>query len=129
MSGPQPFAAIAFRNLYEAISKLHAASVTPTQQKVINNLVAGLRECEPLWGITRFPNGKIDTRRPVTEASLGRNQNKFHYTTRETIKAYEAGRRHRNNGYSIDANYFDPSDPCHAAFDDGWRDRSTEIGG
>lgn len=67
MPGPKPLASIAFRDLYEAIAKLRAASIGIKQEQVLSNLIAGLRQCEPLWGITRLPNGAIDTRRPMVE--------------------------------------------------------------
>lgn len=66
--GPRPLASIAFRDLYEVIDKLRTASETSTQEAIIVNLIAGLRQCEAQWGITRLPNGVIDTRRPISGA-------------------------------------------------------------
>jgi hypothetical protein len=65
MSGPKPLASIAFRDLYNAIGKLRAASEGAQQEQVLSNLIAGLRQCEAQWGIKRLPNGQIDTRRPI----------------------------------------------------------------
>ena len=55
-------------------------------------------------------------------------RNKVHYLTSKTRKAYELGRKMRNKGNSLDANYFEKNDPCYAAWIDGWRDRNTELG-
>jgi SpoVK/Ycf46/Vps4 family AAA+-type ATPase len=65
MPGPKPQPSIAFRDLYDAIAKLRAASETAAQEAIIVNLIAGLRQCEPQWNIERLPNGAIDTRRPI----------------------------------------------------------------
>lgn len=67
--GPKPSASIAFRDLYKAIAKLRSASETATQETIILNLIAGLRQCEPQWGVTRLPNGVIDTRRDIPAAT------------------------------------------------------------
>ena len=60
MKGPKPNPAIAFRELYKAVTKLRIASETDKQQAVINSLIAGLRQIEPAWGVKRLPDGNLD---------------------------------------------------------------------
>jgi len=69
MPGPRPLPAIAFRDLYDAIAKLRSASETATQEKIIVNLIAGLKQCEAQWNVQRLPSGAIDTRRPINPES------------------------------------------------------------
>jgi hypothetical protein len=69
MSGPKPLPSIAFRDLYLAVEKLRNASENRMQETIIENLLAGLKQVEPQWNVTRLPNGVIDTRRPILAAN------------------------------------------------------------
>ncbi len=61
MPGFKPKADLAFRDIRIAIIRLTNASDTQQQHEVIRNLLKGLAQIEPLWGVT--PTEPKPTRR------------------------------------------------------------------
>ena len=64
MPGFKPRPDIAFRDIYIAINRLHAASTNAQQEHVIANLLKGLKTVEPLWGVglTDIPNRRATSK-------------------------------------------------------------------
>ena len=103
MPGFKPRPDLAFRDIHIAVIRLTNASSTPQQHEVIRNLLNGLAQIEPLWGVTSVPVAK----RKGTDA-------------RVPIPPYILGQIAREQSIPREANPYEPKSEDWQQWDAGW---------